>query len=107
MMRPVIVMDRARQELEDGCRWWAKNRSHEQAERWYDGFSTAIKGLATSAEQYAVAEESKEFPIEIRQLNYGLSGRPTHRALFTIRPDMILVLRVQHLAQGPLTSDDI
>jgi len=106
-MRPVILMDRAHQDLEDGCRWWAKHRSLEQADRWYDGFSAAIKRLATDAEQHALAAESKDLPLEVRQLNYGLGHRPTHRALFTIRPDMILVLRVQHLAQQSLTPDDL
>jgi len=37
---------------------------------------------------------------DIRQLNYGLSSKPTHRALFTIvSPD--------HLAQGPLDPEDV
>lgn len=106
-MRPVILMDQAHQDLDDGCRWWAKHRSIEQAERWYDGFSTAIKRLSTSAEQHAVADESKDFPFDVRQLNYGLGSRPTHRAFFTIRPDMVLVLRVQHLTQRPLSPDDL
>jgi plasmid stabilization system protein ParE len=90
-MRPVILMDQAHQDLEEGCRWWAKHRSIEQAERWYDGFSAAIRRLSIDAERQVVADESNDFPFEIRQLNYGLGRRPTHRAVFTIRPDMILV----------------
>jgi plasmid stabilization system protein ParE len=103
----VILMDKAHQDLIDNCTWWAEHRSEEQAERWYDGFSNAIKSLATEAERHAIASESANFPFELRQLNYGLGARPTHRAVYTIRPDMILVLRITHLAQHDLTLDDI
>lgn len=105
--RPVILLDRAHDELEENCRWWAEHRSVSQAERWYDGFIAALKRLSTDAERHALATENAAFAEEIRQLNYGLGRRPTHRAVFTIRPDMILVLRVQHLAQQPLSPDDI
>lgn len=107
MHRTVILMDRAHEDLLDGCRWWAEHRSQEQAEQWYDGFSKAIMKLATEAERHAIARENAYFPFEIRQMNYGLGRHPTHRALYTIRPDMILVLRVQHLSQDDLNLDDI
>ena len=107
MSRPVILMDRAQEDLEENCRWWAEHRSLNQAEHWYDGFIAAIKGLSTDAEQHAIAAENANFPVEIRQLNYGLGKRLTHRAIYTIRPEMILVLRVQHLSQNELTLDDL
>ena len=106
MARPVILMDRALEDMEENCRWWAEHRSYNQAERWYDGFIAAIKNLSADAEQHALAAENANFPFEIRQLNYGLGRRPAHRAIYTIRPDMILVLRVQHLLQNDLTLDD-
>jgi plasmid stabilization system protein ParE len=107
MARPVILMDLAQADLEEQCRWWAEHRSGDQAERWYNGFIVALKKLSVTAEQHAIAIENADFPIEIRQLNYGPAGRPTHRAIYTIRPDMILVLRVQHLAQDRLTFEDL
>jgi plasmid stabilization system protein ParE len=107
MTRKVILMDQAHAELEENCRWWAEHRSADEAERWYDGFSKTIKQLSTTAEQHAAARENGQFPFELRQLNYGLGRRPTHRAVYIIRPDMVLVVRVQHLAQDDLTLDDI
>jgi plasmid stabilization system protein ParE len=100
-------MDKAHQDLLDNCTWWATHRSEAEAERWYDGFSKAIKKLATDAERHALARENANFPFELRQLNYGLGRRPTHRALYTIRPDMILVLRIAHLAQDDFSTDDV
>ena len=103
----VILADRAHVDLEENCQWWAEHRSVEQAERWYDAFASAIQSLATTAQQHAKARESHRFPFELRQLNFGLGKHPTHRAVYTIRPDMVLVLWIQHLAQADLTPDDL
>ena len=39
-------------------------------------------------------------------LVYGVGRRPTHRAVFTVRSDLVLVLRVRHLAQKEISPDD-
>ncbi|WP_428307419.1 type II toxin-antitoxin system RelE/ParE family toxin [Lacipirellula sp.] len=107
MSRLVILSDRAHADLEINCEWWAEHRSAEQAERWYNAFALEIRSLATTAEQHSKASESDRFPFELRQLNFGLGSHPTHRAVYIIRPDMILVLRIQHLSQDALTPDDL
>lgn len=40
-------------------------------------------------------------------MNYGLGPRPTHRVLYEIRGDEVLVLTVRHLAQREITSEDL
>ncbi len=102
MKRQVTITDLAFDELDDAFVWWSKHRSSEQALAWYNGFIAAIKNLADTAEQWALAAENEEFPYEIRQLNYGAGKHRTHRAVYTIRPDMVLVLRVRHLAQDAI-----
>ena len=47
------------------------------------------------------------FPFEVRQMTYGLGSRPTHRALFVIRPDMVYVIAIRHLAQRAVSPDDL
>lgn len=54
-----------------------------------------------------MAEESAAFPIPMKQLNFGLSGKLTHRIVFAERPDCIFVLRVRHLAQSALSGDEL
>jgi plasmid stabilization system protein ParE len=103
----VLLTERARRDLETGCTWWAQNRSHEQARRWYNGFAAAIGSLKTSPEKHARAQESEALPYELRQLNYGVGRRPTHRAVFMIRADVVVVLRVRHLAQDHLSPNDL
>ncbi len=103
----VVITDRASEKLESAARWWAEHRSLAQAERWYNGFMQAILGLAESPERCPLARESDKFPFEIRQLVYGLSRKRTHRAVFTIRQDTVVVLTIRHLAQSDLGSEDL
>jgi len=107
MSRQVLLTDRAHGDLLEACAWWAENRSPQQAHRWYDGFAKAIRSLATDPERYPLAPENDAFPYEVRQLNYGVGRRPTHRAIFVVRPDSVLILRVRHLAQRPLSPEDV
>ena len=107
MSYPVIVDPRAYQQLEEAYKWWAENRSAEQAARWYNGFSARIFALRDNPEQFPLAAEDHAFPNEVRELHYGLGSRPTHRALFTTRPDMVYVFCIRHVAQKPVTPDDL
>ena len=106
MNLPVAITDRAFDELNAGYVWWAENRSADQALQWYNGFMAQIKALNENPTQFPIAAENEEFPYEVRQRNYGLGGSLTHRAVFTIRPDMVLVLRIRHLAQDKISADD-
>ena len=107
MIRPVILAEPAFEDLRHNARWWAKHRSLEQAERWYDGFLMELDLLANNAERCSLARENAEFPYELRELHYGVSSRPTHRALFTIRPDSVLVLAIRHVAQDDVAPEDL
>ncbi|MEX2139147.1 MAG: type II toxin-antitoxin system RelE/ParE family toxin [Pirellulales bacterium] len=107
MTYTVIATERAAREIEDAAAWWAENRSVEQAERWYQGIRAAIAALAVSPEARPVAAENDSFPYEIRELHYGLSSKSTHRVIFTIVRQTVLVLTVRHAARRPLTPDDL
>ena len=106
-MRDVLITDCAQGELDGAHDWWAEHRSAEQANRWYCGFLEELKSLTNDAERFPLAAESRLFPYDVRQLNYGLGNKPTHRALFTIRHEQVVILRVRHLAQKPLSAGDI
>jgi hypothetical protein len=55
--------------------------------------------LEQNPDRCALAPENDRFPYEIRQLNFGIGRKPTHRLVFTIRPKEVVILRVRHLAQ--------
>ena len=107
MTHVVVLTDRAHAEMEAAYLWWAEHRSQTQAARWYNTFADAIESLATHPDRYPLSRENDRFPDEIRDLSFGIGRRRTHRAVFTIRQDMVLVLAVRHLAQQDLSPDDI
>jgi len=105
-MHEVRLSRRAEQEMDDAHQWWAQHRSVEQADRWYVKFHEAMSALAIAPDRCSLASENESFPIEVRQLTFGLGARPTHRALYTVRPDAIVILRIRHVAQAPVSPDD-
>jgi plasmid stabilization system protein ParE len=104
----VVISTQAAAELREAAEWWAENRDPEEAARWFVGFDAKLRGLGNNSFLYAVADENDSFPYELRQLNFGLSSRPTHRALFTVlvRRDGCLVPR-RRLAQNRITPGDV
>ena len=107
MSLPVILQREAEEQIVTSARWWAKHRSVEQAERWYAGILAAIDSLDTKAARYPLARENESFPYDLRTMNFGIGNRPTHRVLFTIRPDAVVVLSVRHAAQDDVTPEDM
>ena len=105
----VVVLPRAEVQLYQAGLWWAENRSADEAGRWLAGFEATIKSLASYPEKQGAAREDAlgDFPFTIRQLLYGLGGRPTHRAIFEIRDATVYIHAIRHLAQADITPDDI
>ncbi len=99
----VVLTQKAQDEVDQAHDWWAENRSAEQANRWYVGFFQGMISLEENPARCSLALENNQFGYELRQFNYGLGSSPTHRAIFTIRDRTVLVLRVRHLAQTPIT----
>ena len=106
MKYTVVITDPARDQLLANSRWWAENRSTEQAVRWYDGFHRSLESLADSPQKHRLARENDQFADELRESYFGLSRR-THRAVFRIDGDIVRVLAVRHLAQDDLRPDDV
>ena len=105
----VLITSRATLQLTQSAQWWAENRSVAQANRWLDGFENAITELANEPEKHGFANENLfyDLPRPVRQLLYGLGGKPTHRAVFEIRGDVVYVLAIRHLAQDDLTASEL
>jgi plasmid stabilization system protein ParE len=103
----VAITAQAECDMRSAYRWWSEHRSKRQADRWYAGLTKAIAGLSENPERHGRSRKSNCFAYEIRELLFGLGRRPTHRAVFTIRGEEILVLTVRHVAQQDLSPDDI
>jgi len=51
--------------------------------------------------------ESEFLPVELRQMLYGSGRRTTHRILFIIREQTIVVYQIRHVAMRDITADDL
>ncbi|MCL1473607.1 type II toxin-antitoxin system RelE/ParE family toxin [Argonema antarcticum] len=85
---------------------WYRERNPEFADRWFRGLMNAIATLQEKPRRCAEAVEHEIFTEEVRQLLYGKS-KNIYRVLFTIRDPKVYVLYVRHIAQAPLTVDDL
>lgn len=103
----VLLTKRAKEQLEGAVRWWAEHRSAATAQRWYDGFLQALLALENNPERCPIARENDAFPYEIRQLAYGLGRRVTHRAVFTIGDNTVVVFTIRHLAREGIAPDEL
>lgn len=103
----IHVSSKAELEIGDAALWWADNRDEGQAKKWLERVDDALIELAGIADHCPTARESKLFPFLLREYNFGVGRRPSHRLLFDIVGDTVNVLSVRHLAQRDVTMDDI
>ena len=80
MSIPVVIEPQAKTDLRQAVKWWAENRSKQQALRWYDGIRDAIATLTDHPQRCVLARENHKSDDELRELHFGLGSRPTHHA---------------------------
>ena len=85
---------------------WYRERNPEFADRWFRGLMNAIATLQDKPRRCSLAIEHEIFSEEVRQLLYGKS-KNIYRVLFTIRDQRVFVLYLRHIAQAPLTVEDL
>lgn len=107
MKLPVVVSGAATEQLLAAAKWWSQNRSTEQAARWLSKFAATIEAIGDRPLRYPLAWESQFSAEDIRELLFGLGRRPTHRALFVVRSNLVYVFAVRHVSQEPLGPESI
>ena len=99
-MFQLFVTQRAYADVQNSIDWWSKHRSASEAERWYQGIQKAIKKLPQNPRGCPYARENDDSDREVRHFLYGLSSKPTHRIVFYIEDDSVVVCRVLHTSQS-------
>jgi len=84
-----------------------QNIAPNRKPRWLSGLESAINNLGDDPDRYPLAAESDAFDFPLRQLNYGVSRHPTHRVLFAVHADRVLIYALRHLAQQELALGDL
>ena len=90
----VIVEPPARANIDEAYRWIA-GRNPAAAIKWFNGLEAAIRTLEDFPQRCPLAEESKVFDVEIRQLVYG-KRVGAYRVVFTIKGESVHVLHIRH-----------
>ena len=107
MRYQIVVTRRAKQDIRNAVAWWGENRSKKQAEVWYQRIGTSIETLTQNPDRCPLALETDLNPNGLRELHVGVGTRTTHRIVFTIDGDAVVILRVRHVAQSDLVNDDL
>ena len=98
MKYDVRLTDEARQNVRDAVDWYAE-RSPTAADHWYASFLRLLDSLAEDPDRCPFALENARLPIELRQLIFGSGRKLTHRIIFAIRPDAVVIYAIRHVAQ--------
>ncbi len=107
MKYEVVLTSTARRQAKDAVQWWARYRSKQQAERWYDQLFRTLSQLQTDPERFPLARESADFPFELREMTHGLRASKTHRILFGIDNKTVTVFAIRYVAQDDVSFDDL
>ncbi|MEZ6125574.1 MAG: type II toxin-antitoxin system RelE/ParE family toxin [Planctomycetaceae bacterium] len=103
----VIIHDRAKGDIRRNSSWWAEHHSRSQAEKWFHYAFDSLEKLAHFPESHPIAPENPEFPVELRELHFGMGSRPGYRALFVICGNDVHVLTVRRAAEDWISAEDL
>lgn len=100
----VRLTDRANRQVREAHQWYAQ-RSLSAAERWHESLMRCLRSLTAHASHCPLAAESSLFPVPVHEITFGSGRRKSHRVLFVIRPELIVVHSVRHLAQDEIDPE--
>ncbi len=101
----VVLQRLARQDLREAYQWAARH-APETAKRWLDRFQDALRTLESQPERCPFARENLRVDVEIREFHFG--KRPYRfRAIYTIEPPVVRILRIRRAQRRPLTRRQI
>lgn len=83
MTYDVVLTRKAERQIVAAARWWAKHRSAQQAQRWYEGLFHTLNSLAKDPQRCPLASEHEALPLPIRQIPYGVGRK--RRIAFCLR----------------------
>jgi plasmid stabilization system protein ParE len=105
MKHRLVVQRLARRDLEEYY-LWAARRAPQTATRWYERFKESLRRLAKSPKRCGLAPENRKVRIELRQLLFGRKPN-VYRAIYTIEPGIVRVLRIRRGQRRFLTRKEI
>ncbi|MBK8181356.1 MAG: type II toxin-antitoxin system RelE/ParE family toxin [Planctomycetes bacterium] len=94
---------RAERDILSIHRWILEvERRPAEARRWLDGARQAIRSLGEHPARCPLAPEAQQHRVEVRQLLFH-----SHRMLFLVRAEQVLILHVRHASRRPATRAEL
>jgi plasmid stabilization system protein ParE len=97
----VELSERAQTDIAAIYDWLHSQQAGTAGERWFVALREAIGSLSEIPLRCRVAPESRDSPVEVRQLLYGREPH-VYRILFAVDGDLVQVLHVRHARRRPL-----
>lgn len=105
MKYSVVIEPRADSDLRHYYQLAATHAPHT-AERWLIRFHEKLASLATTADSFAVVAEGRQLRREFRVTFFG-RGTGRYRVYFTIKNDIVHVVRILRGPRRPLRKRDV
>lgn len=100
----VELSDQAQRDIAAIHDWLRSQQAGDAGKRWFVALRSAIASLANLPSRCPFAPESRDSPVEVRQLLYG--RRPhVYRILFAIEGDVVQVLHIRHARRRPVSLE--
>jgi plasmid stabilization system protein ParE len=94
----VIIASAARDEIAEAVTYLSNQASPDAAARWLDELEQLLASLGEMPERFPVAPDDRYFP----QGTLRHAIHHSHRVLFTLRGDSVLVLHLRHAMRDTL-----
>ena len=99
----VELSDRAQSDIAAIYDWLLSQQAGNAGERWFGALREAIASLSALPTRCPISAESRDSPVEVRQLLYGRKPH-VYRILFAVDGDSVQVLHVRHARRRPLAK---
>jgi plasmid stabilization system protein ParE len=83
-----------------------KGVSTATAGSWHERLVAAIATLERQPQRCAVAPESEDLEIELRELHFGHQPN-VYRIFFVVEPGLVSVVHIRHAARDTLRREDL
>lgn len=107
MAYKVLVTGPAKDDIWQNYRWCDEHRSHKQAARWFIEIDELIAALSLKADRHQLATELGLRTLSVHQVSFGIGRRPTHRVLYGIVGETVVVNRVRSLKQDGIEASEL
>lgn len=104
-MNHTVVLTRIAERQLDSVADWYAAQDLTLGENWFNGIHVSLASLSENPERFGFAHENDDFPCQLREMLYGIGRRKTHRVLFVIREDQVVIHQIRHVAQRDFMSD--